>query len=159
MGAVSLPLMLQRGVYLAITLMLRLNLLPFLIFPSSSPPPASPAYVPSPSSPPRCHRVIMGSGGRPSSFLTELLSPSPARLHLHYRYCCARRRKPTRFTLNHRLRRICCSDVQKAVHLFSMTKPQENKKKTKLGISTLRALLGSWLPIKRDYFVSQPQRE
>lgn len=101
---------------------------PFLIFPSSSPPSASPAPVPSASSPPRCHRVIMGSAGRPSSFLTELLSPFPARLHLHYRYCCTRRWKLTRFTLNHRLRRICYSDVRKVVHLFSMTKPQENKK-------------------------------
>lgn len=72
----------------------------------------------------------MGSGGRPSSFLTELLSPFLARLHLHYRYCCVRRWKLTHFTLNHGLRRICYSDFQKVVHLFSMTKPQENKKKT-----------------------------
>lgn len=56
-----LPVMVQRGVYLTIMLMLWIPLLPFLIFPSSCPRSASPAYIPSASSPPWPHRVIMGS--------------------------------------------------------------------------------------------------
>lgn len=153
-GPVSLPLVLQHGLYLTITLMLWLALLPLLIFPSSSPPSASPAPVPSASSPPRSHRVIMGSGSRPSSFLTELLSPFLARLHLHYCYCCARPMEANMFYIKPRTSQnmlFRCSFIFYDVNLKRIKK--------KLGISTLRACSGSWLLIKRDYFVSQSQRE
>lgn len=122
------PVMVQRGLYLTITLMLWIPRVPFLIFPSSSPLHATPAYVPpAPSLASSCDNGVQQQTVFISDWpIISISSTSSSSLPLLQRTSIVVK---TFYILSRTSKnRICCSDVQKGVLSFATTEPRENQK-------------------------------